>query len=61
MHLIITDAWLAKGQAIHLSGTKLLLAGLAISLSLMLVAQLTTNASLPALKMTASSAATVQR
>ncbi len=38
MHLIITDAWLAKSRAIHLSGTKLLLAGLAISLSLMLVA-----------------------
>lgn len=38
MHLIITDAWLAKSRAIHLSGTKLLSAGLAISLSLMLVA-----------------------
>lgn len=38
MHLIITDAWLAKSRAIHLSGTKLLAAGLAISLSLMLVA-----------------------
>lgn len=38
MHLIITDAWLAKSRAIHLSGTKLLSAGLAISLSLMIVA-----------------------
>ncbi len=37
MHLIITDAWLAKSQAIHLSGTKLLLAGLALSISLILV------------------------
>lgn len=38
MHLIITDAWLAKSQAVHLSGTKLLLAGLSLSLSLILVA-----------------------
>lgn len=38
MHLIITDAWLAKSRAIHLSGTKLLLAGLSLSLALMLVA-----------------------
>lgn len=38
MHLIITDAWLARSRAIHLSGTKLILAGLALSLSLMLVA-----------------------
>lgn len=38
MHLIITDAWLAKSRAIHLSGTKLLAAGLTLSLSLMLVA-----------------------
>ncbi len=38
MHLIITDAWLAKSRAIHLSGTKLLLAGLAASLLLMLTA-----------------------
>lgn len=36
MHLIITDAWLAKSRAIHLSGTKLLLAGVAASLLLML-------------------------
>jgi murein DD-endopeptidase MepM/ murein hydrolase activator NlpD len=38
MHLIITDAWLAKTRPIHLSGTKLVLSGLALSLALMLVA-----------------------
>src|SRR5674476_1671360 len=38
MQLIITDAWLAKSRALHLSGTKLLLAGLLASLGLMLVA-----------------------
>lgn len=38
MHLIITDAWLAKTRPLHLSGTKLILAGLAASLALMLVA-----------------------
>lgn len=38
MHLIITDARLARSRAIHLSGTRLLLAGLALSLCLMLVA-----------------------
>ena len=38
MHLIITDAWMAKSRAIHLSGTRLVLAGLALSLALMLVA-----------------------
>ncbi len=38
MHLIITDAWLAKSRAIHLNGTKLVLAGLTVSLGLMLVA-----------------------
>lgn len=38
MHLIITDAWLARSRAIHLSGTRLILAGLALSLALMLVA-----------------------
>ncbi len=38
MHLIITDAWLAKSRAIHLSGTRLVLSGLAASLVLMLVA-----------------------
>lgn len=38
MHLIITDAWLARSRAIHLSGTKLLLASLSLSFVLMLVA-----------------------
>jgi murein DD-endopeptidase MepM/ murein hydrolase activator NlpD len=38
MHLIITDAWLAKSKPLHLSGTQLILAGLAAALSLMLVA-----------------------
>ena len=38
MHLIITDARLARSRAIHLSGTRLLLAGLGLSLGLMLVA-----------------------
>ena len=38
MHLIITDAWLARSRAIHLSGTKLLLAGFSASFLLMLVA-----------------------
>ncbi len=38
MHMIITDAWLAKTRPIHLSGTKLILAGLGLSLALMLVA-----------------------
>lgn len=38
MQLIITDAWLAKSRAIHLTGTKLVLAALLASLVLMLVA-----------------------
>jgi murein DD-endopeptidase MepM/ murein hydrolase activator NlpD len=38
MHMIITDAWLAKTRPIHLSGTKLVLAGLLLSLALMVVA-----------------------
>ena len=38
MQLIITDAWLAKSRAIHLSGTKLVLAALLASFVLMLVA-----------------------
>lgn len=38
MHLIITDAWLAKSRAIYLSGTRMLLALLSLSLALMLVA-----------------------
>lgn len=40
MHMIITDAWMAKTRPIHLSGTKLVLSGLALSLALMLVAAL---------------------
>lgn len=38
MQLIVTDAWLAKSRAIHLSGTKLVMASLAISFLLMLSA-----------------------
>lgn len=38
MQMIITDAWLAKSRAIHLSGTKLVLAALLTSFALMLVA-----------------------
>jgi murein DD-endopeptidase MepM/ murein hydrolase activator NlpD len=38
MHLIITDAWLAKSRAIHLSGTRLLMVGFTVSFALMLVA-----------------------
>lgn len=38
MHLIITDAWLAKSRAVHLSGKQLMLAGMGASLALMLVA-----------------------
>jgi len=38
MQLIITDAWLAKSRAIHLSGTKLVLSALLASFTLMLVA-----------------------
>ena len=37
MQLIITDAWLARSHAIHLSGTKLVLALVGLSLALMLV------------------------
>lgn len=37
MQLIITDAWLAKSHAIHLSGAKLMAAGAALALALMLV------------------------
>lgn len=36
MHIIITDAWLARSQALHLNGWKLLTAGVASSLLLML-------------------------
>lgn len=38
MHLIITDAWLAKSRAIYLSGTKLVLAGFVAAFALMIVA-----------------------
>ena len=38
MHLIITDAWLAKSRAIYLSGTRLLVAGFVAALTLMVVA-----------------------
>ncbi|WP_372657689.1 M23 family metallopeptidase [Hydrogenophaga sp.] len=36
MHIIITDAWLAKSQAIHLNGLKLLAAGLLAAMLLVL-------------------------
>jgi hypothetical protein len=38
MHLIITDAWLAKSRAIQLSGTRLVVAGVLAALVLMLIA-----------------------
>ena len=38
MHFIITDAWLAKSRAVHLSGTRLGLSLIALSLGLMVVA-----------------------
>ena len=38
MHLIITDAWLAKSRAIYLSGTRLVVAGFIAALALMMVA-----------------------
>lgn len=38
MHFIITDAWLAKSRAVHLSGTRLVLALLGLSLGLMVSA-----------------------
>jgi murein DD-endopeptidase MepM/ murein hydrolase activator NlpD len=38
MHLIITDAWLAKSRAIYLSGTRLVVAGFMAALGLMIVA-----------------------
>src|SRR3990167_841329 len=37
MQVIITDAWMAKSRAFHLSGAKLLLSLLALSMALMLV------------------------
>ena len=38
MHFIITDAWLAKSRAIHLSGARLVLSLIALSLALMVTA-----------------------
>jgi len=38
VHFIITDAWLARSRAIHLSGTRLVLVVLSLSLVLMLLA-----------------------
>lgn len=38
MQLIITDAWLAKSRAIHLSGTRLLFSLFGLALALMLLA-----------------------
>lgn len=38
MQLIITDAWLVKSRAVHLSGTKLIVAMLVLGFVLMLVA-----------------------
>jgi murein DD-endopeptidase MepM/ murein hydrolase activator NlpD len=38
VHFIITDAWLATSRAVHLSGTKLVLAFITLSLALMVMA-----------------------
>ncbi|MDP1567091.1 MAG: M23 family metallopeptidase [Polaromonas sp.] len=38
MHLIITDAWLARSRAVYLSGTRLVIVGFVAALALMLVA-----------------------
>ena len=38
MHFIITDAWLARSRAVHLSGTKLVLAFAGLSFGLMVAA-----------------------
>jgi murein DD-endopeptidase MepM/ murein hydrolase activator NlpD len=38
LHFIITDAWLAKSRAVHLSGTKLVLTFLGLSFGLMVAA-----------------------
>lgn len=38
MHFIITDAWLARSRAIHLSGTKLVFFVMGLSLALVVVA-----------------------
>lgn len=34
MHIIITDAWMAKSRPVHLSGLRLLLAGIALSIAI---------------------------
>jgi len=39
VHLIITDAWLAKSRAVYLSGTRLVVVGFVAALALMLVAE----------------------
>ncbi len=36
MHIIITDAWLAKSQALHLNGLKLAFSGILLSILVML-------------------------
>lgn len=38
MHLIITDAWLARSRAIHLSGTRLVVAAVLASVAIMMMA-----------------------
>jgi murein DD-endopeptidase MepM/ murein hydrolase activator NlpD len=38
VHFIITDAWLAKSRAVHLSGTKLVLVFVGLSLAMMMLA-----------------------
>jgi murein DD-endopeptidase MepM/ murein hydrolase activator NlpD len=38
LHFIITDAWLAKSRAVHLSGTKLVVAFVGLSLALIMLA-----------------------
>jgi murein DD-endopeptidase MepM/ murein hydrolase activator NlpD len=38
VHLIITDAWLARSRAVYLSGTRLVVVGFVAALALMLVA-----------------------
>lgn len=36
MHIIVTDAWLARSRAVHLSGWRLLIAGLVVAVMLVL-------------------------
>lgn len=38
VHFIITDAWLAKSRAVHLSGTRLVVALVGLSLAMMMLA-----------------------